>query len=310
MHPTSSTETLAPRILDGMMVSSTVAELRPWAFMIDNQIDARPDEGLSSANVVFEAPVEGGITRFLAIFDPLTEPTVKIGAVRSSRPYFVDWASSLHAVYGHVGGSADALNLIAQAPSSTLIDVNEISHASLAFWRDPARVSPHQVLTTPARFASYLGDIATSTVHNATWRYTDSSVPSSTAPSVGSVHIAYGGSYDVRWTYDAKRNQYRRVQAVKANTNDTIYATNVVVIKTDAQILDEKGRLKVRTIGGGEAVIYRDGKKFIGRWHRAANELIAFSGMDGAYLELRAGKTWIEVTTDDLSFAGLDASGK
>ena len=100
------------------------------------------------------------------------------------------------------------------------------------------------------------------------------------------------------------------MQAVKANTNDTIYATNVVVIKTDAQILDEKGRLKVRTIGGGEAVIYRDGKKFIGRWHRAANELIAFSGMDGAYLELRAGKTWIEVTTDDLSFAGLDASGK
>lgn len=298
---------LAPRQLDGVMVSSTLTTLRPWAFMIDNQVDARPAEGLSSASVVYESPVEGGITRFLAVFDPMTDPVLKIGAVRSARPYFVDWAASMHAVYGHVGGSPEALDKIAQMASTTLLDANEMTRAANGYVRDSARVAPHHVLTSPARFSKYLGAGATSTVNFSPWRYTATTVSTTTIPDVASVRITYGGSYNVRWTYDAKRNQYRRVQATKAVSRDEIYATNVVVIKTDAQILDTVGRLKVRTTGGGEAILYRDGKKFIGRWRRAANETIAFTALDGSYLELRAGTTWIQITTDDVSFAGLDA---
>lgn len=306
---TSSTETtLVSRQLDGVMVTSTLATLRPWAFMVDNQVDARPGEGLSKASVVYESPVEGGITRFLAVFDPTTDPAVKIGPVRSARPYFVDWASSMNAVYGHVGGSPDALDKIARISSSTLLNADEMTRATAGYWRDSSRVAPHHVLTNPGRFAAYLGENASSTVRFSSWRYTASPAATSTTPDVSSIRITYGGSYNVRWAYDATKNQYRRTQAVKANTRDAVYASNVVVIKTDAKILDDKGRLGLRTTGGGEAVIYRDGKKFIGRWHRAANEMIGFSGLDGSYIELRAGATWIQVTTDDLSFAGLEGS--
>ncbi len=305
--PTPASEGLSRRQLDGTTVSSTVANLRPWAFMIDNQVDARPAEGLSSASVVIEAPVEGGITRLLAIFDPMTAPATQIGAVRSARPYFVEWAASWKAVYGHVGGSPEALNLIPTIPSTTLLDANEMTRAANAYRRDPNRIAPHQVLTTPARFTTFLGAQTTSTVRFAPWRYVETPAPTSTVAGVSSVRITYGGSYNVRWTYDAARNQYKRTQAVKALTRDDIYTSNVIVIKTEGKILDDKGRLQVRTTGGGEAVLYRDGKKFVGRWRRAAGDVMSFIATDGSDLELRAGPTWIEVTTDDLSFAGLES---
>lgn len=304
----STTAALVPRALDGVMVSSSVANLRPWAFTIDNQIDARPSSGLDQASIVFESPVEGGITRFLAFFDPKTKSDLKIGAVRSARPYFVDWASAWHAVFGHVGGSPEALDKLARTSSSTVLDMNEMVIGAPAFWRDQNRVSPHQVFTTPARFSAALGSVASTTVTFTSWRYTSDAIPTSTTPAIAAFRVTYGGSYTVRWTYDATKNAYRRTQAVK-NTSDTpIYATNVIVLKTDARILDEKGRLGLRTTSGGEAVLYRDGKKYIGRWSRPAGQTMAFVGTDGNDLELRPGSTWIQVTTDDRVFAGYDGA--
>ncbi len=300
----SSTAALVPRRLDGVMVSPSVAMLRPWAFTIDIQSDARPTEGLPDASVVIEAPVEGGITRLLALFDPMTT-TTRIGAVRSARPYFVEWAGAWRAVFGHVGGSPEALERLARTPSSTVLDLNEMTRGANAFRRDPARVAPHQVFTTPERFSGFLGPVATSTVQIASWRYTSEPVPTSTAVGV-SPRVPYGGSYSVRWVHEPARNAYRRVQAGKALSAQPIYATNVVVLKTDAAILDDVGRLQLRTTGGGEAVIYRDGKKIIGRWRRATGDQLSFVGTDGVDLTLRAGNTWIEVTTDDRVFAGLD----
>lgn len=300
----TSTVTLVPRRLDGIIVSSSAVSLRPWAFMVDIQSDARPAEGIADASVVIEAPVEGGITRLLALFDPMTT-TTRIGAVRSARPYFVEWAGAWRAVYAHVGGSPDALDRLSRTPSTTVLDLNEMTRGANAFRRDPARVAPHQVFTTPERFAGFLGPVATSTAQIGSWRYTADPIPTSTVAGV-SPRIPYGGSYSVRWTYEPARNAYRRVQAGKALSNQAIYATNVVVMKTDAEVLDDVGRLKLRTTGGGEAVIYRDGKKLIGRWRRATNDSLAFVGTDGVDLALRAGNTWIEVTTDDRVFAGLD----
>ncbi len=96
------------------------------------------------------------------------------------------------------------------------------------------------------------------------------------------------------------------MQSGRALSSQPIYATNVVVIKTDSQVLDDAGRLRLRTTGGGEAVVYRDGKKLVGRWRRATGDAIAFTGTDGVDLMLRAGNTWIEVATDDRVFAGLE----
>ena len=296
---------LVARGLDGVLVPEGQEALRPWAFMIDNQVDARPAAGLDQAPLVIEAPVEGGITRLLAFFDPAQE-VASIGAVRSSRPYFVEWAAGWRAVYAHAGGSPEALDLLAKTPSSTVRNVDELIVGSRGFTRDPKRVSPHQVMTSSEQFSGYLGASTSTQATFRGWRYREAT--SSTTVTTPSVRIPYGGSYTVRWTYDAERQAYKRVQAGKALSQEEIFAKNVVVLKTDSSILDDKGRLRVRTTGSGEAALYHEGGKYLMRWRRSPGEIIRFVTIDGTDVELIPGSTWVQVVTDDRIFAGLDAS--
>ena len=90
----------------------------PVAVMVDNHPGARPQSGLNQACLVFEAPVEGGITRFMAVYGHGQE-VPKIGPVRSIRPYFVRLAKSLGAVLAHCGGSYRGLrHRVGTGPSS------------------------------------------------------------------------------------------------------------------------------------------------------------------------------------------------
>src|SRR2546423_1699457 len=101
--------------LSGEGVSREVANRRPIAVMIDNfSPDARPQTGLSRASLVFETLAEGGIPRFMAVF--LEKDADTIGPVRSARLYFTSWASGLDAIYGHDGGSVDALQQLRAMP--------------------------------------------------------------------------------------------------------------------------------------------------------------------------------------------------
>ena len=121
-----------------MLVSAEEANLQPYAVMIDNHPDARPSSGLAAANLVFEVPVEGGMTRYMAVFDATTTVD-QIGPVRSARPYFVELADALGAVYAHVGGSPDGLNLITSLPKFR--DLNEFWNGKY-FWRSAKRDAP------------------------------------------------------------------------------------------------------------------------------------------------------------------------
>lgn len=298
-----TTVTQAVRRLDGMPTTTSSTErLQPRAVMVDNQVDARPAFGLSSANIAIESPVEGGITRFLLIFDPSTE-LPQVGPVRSARPYFVDWAAGWHAAFFHVGGSPEALDQLKK--TDTVVDINEMAKG-WAFWRESTRVAPHQVMTSQDRMNVVLQDAPTSTGWTGSWQFTRSDA-SSTHGDVTQVKIPYGGSYSVRWNYESSSNSYvRSVSGRAATPSDApVKANNVVVLKTDARILDEKGRLKVRTTGSGEAVLYRDGKKFPMRWRRSSGEVLEFVDQDGTDVPLNPGKTWIQVTADDQTFAGL-----
>src|SRR3989338_6720523 len=100
--------------LNGVLYKQSEAKLwqnrLPLAVMVENLVDIRPQSGLSRADIVYEALVEGGITRFMAVYT-LTEPIVKIGPIRSARTYYVDWAEEYGGVFAYVGGSPEALGL-------------------------------------------------------------------------------------------------------------------------------------------------------------------------------------------------------
>lgn len=305
--PTSTIDILASlvtRKLDGVLVPAGEEAYAPRAVMIENHPDARPVSGLSHASVVFEAPVEGGITRFMAIYDATTTLD-EVGPVRSARPYFVDWANGLRASYFHVGGSPESLEKIKTLPN--FVDVNEFAYGS-SFWRDSRRTAPHNVYTDQDRMDTILGrKQATGTRSVEAWHFID--LASSTdRGDVVKIRIPYGGSFNVTWNYDLERGVYVRSQSSavqKDRDGSAVEAENVVVIKTDQTVLDAIGRLRVRTTGSGEAVAYRDGKKFVLRWRRATDGPLRFESTDGTEFLFTRGRTWIQVTTDDAIFAGL-----
>ncbi len=308
--PTTSSTSLAVRHLDGVLVKPGEEGRRPISVMIDNQGAALPWSGLDQASLVIESPVEGGITRLMAFFDPLEASSTKIGPVRSARPYFVEWAKAWQAGYTHVGGSPEALQKI-KGLGSSFSNIDEMAN-SATFFRDSAKSAPHNVFSTLDSLRQTMERrYGTSTATFASWRFEPLATSSNAVVSAPSIRIPYGGSYSVTWRFDPQLGQYRRLKGTTSQTTregQELLASNVAVIKTDARVLDDKGRLSLRTVGGGDAVLYRAGKKYIARWSRSQDEIIRFEGADGSEYPLTVGPTWIEVTTDDRVFAGLTQS--
>lgn len=294
------------RHLDGVFVPAGEEDLPVRAIMIDHQVDARPWSGVSQAQLVIEAPVEGGITRLMAFYDATTTVPM-IGPVRSARPYFVDWAQGWNAMYVHVGGSNEALEKI-RGLGSRFHDLNEMAYGRF-FWKDRSRRAPHSTYTKSESLAEAALRTTATTSATLAWQFQD--VSTSTPATVKRVSIPYGGSYSIAWVFDEKTGRYTRMIGTRAQRDAegiAPEAVNVVVLKTDAQVLDEVGRLRLRTVGSGDTIIYRNGQKYTARWRRSAGEPIRFEGIDGTELALNRGTTWIQVTTDDLTFAGLSGA--
>lgn len=292
---TTTVSTVAARALDGMPVSPEEAKLQPYAVMVENSPDARPLMGPADANLVVEAPVEGGITRFMLVFDA-TSTASQIGPVRSARPYYVELATALNAVYAHVGGSQEALDDIHAATGFR--DLDQFSNGK-SFWRSTKRSAPHNVFTSMDDLRAADGAKGWSDGSVTSWRYLSPTDATGTG-DVKEIDIPYGGVFDVTWTYDKDTNGYARLQdgATQRDADGTaVTSTNVVILLTDSQVLDDVGRLKVRTTGSGKAWLFRDGKRFDITWRRLAGSWFTFEATDGNDALFRPGKTWISIVT-------------
>lgn len=126
-------------------VDESVADIRPIAVMTPNEHNAQPQYGLSKASVIYEANVEGRMTRLLAIYEDWTG-FEKIGNIRSLRTYYAYWAFEWDAFIIHTGHPYYVDELIAAADTQT---INESNYPdSAAFYRDETRVPPHNAFAT------------------------------------------------------------------------------------------------------------------------------------------------------------------
>jgi hypothetical protein len=144
VEPTPEVNELA-RQTDGVLVETSQAKLYPIAVMIENAAfgGVRPQAGLSYAQIVYEVVVEGGITRFMAIYAG-DMPDV-IGPVRSARPTYLEFAAEYDALYGHAGGSPEALQAIS---GLQVKDLSALAADSRFFYRDGSKVAPHNLFTS------------------------------------------------------------------------------------------------------------------------------------------------------------------
>jgi len=298
---TEAAGTDAPRrAIDGVRVADGDAStVRYYTTMLDNIPVARPQAGIAEASVVYEALVEGGLTRFMAVF-PETAAPERIGPVRSARPYFIDWALEYDALYAHVGGSPEALTKI---DAVGVRDLNEM-HAGAAFWRDRTRDAPHNTYTSMAllsdAFAKRYGDRDVAALR--AWQFKDDASVEERAKEQ-SVSISYGHpNIDVKWTFDPATDSYRRTQGKKAadEKGKPVMAKNVIVVYAKTATIDAVGRQRIETTGSGDALFAFDGNAYHGTWRKSSKSArTLFFDAAGSEMRFNAGPLWIQVVPTD-----------
>ncbi len=265
-----------------------------YAVMIENSSDAWPLSGIEDAFLVIEAPVEAGIPRFEAFFANDMQVN-KIGPVRSARPYYLDWNDELSGLYAHVGGSPEALDLIAEYDT---LDLNEFSQGEY-FWRDTARrAAPHNVYTSTELLHEGLDELKPEQAAYDSWQF-KLDAPFDVDPLSIVIDWGQGELYDVTWVYQPEINQYLRLQGnqvVETQDGDQVLANNVVVMATNITVIDSLGRRQITTVGDGDALVVQDGRMILGRWQKTERtERLRFYTTAGEELAMNAGTTWIAV---------------
>lgn len=293
-------ECVAYRKLDGVCLGKGETEKYPVGVMIDNKFEARPQSGVSYAGLVFEAPVEGGITRFLAVYTT-DEAIKKIGPVRSIRPYYIDWASEFGAIMAHIGGSPEALGIISS--DADFIKRN-IDGDGNYFWRSTDRIAPHNAYTS----SKLLDDARNKKLQNQdlqfdAWEFKDDSFLSERGDAKTiAMQFSNEATYNPAWEYTSEKNEYRRkVDGDYAKDDDgrLILAKNIAVVETDIVIVDEVSRRKITTLGGGNAEIFQDGKKIEAKWEKKDSaSRLNFFDLNGKPIQFNRGTTWVEVVDD------------
>lgn len=291
---TSTSAVLVRRKIDGMPVPAGTDNSQLLAAMIDNHPDARPAAGLARASLVYEAEAEGSITRYLAIFPGDTELD-KLGPIRSARPYFVDWAREVGALYVHSGGSPEALEKL---KNNEYFDFNEFYNGRY-FWRDNNRPRPHNLFTSSDELSQYLKARKRKIANFEPWKFKDE-LPFDGRPENGGVKINFLlPDFVVHWKYDKANNDYSRYlknTLHQDEVGETVKAKNILIEYAQARVADEKLRLDVDNIGTGKALICTDGICSKGSWRKdATGKRNRFFMEDGREAELNAGTTWVEV---------------
>lgn len=303
------------------------APRRPLAVMIENHTEARPQSGLSEADVVYEAIAEGGITRFMGIFycDAIAKD-VTLAPVRSARTYFLDWASEYgeYPLYAHVGGAntpgpADALGQIQKYGWGGRYgnDLNQFSIGYPTFYRDYDRLD-HTVATehTMVTSTEKLWDVAlergwtNESPEEEDWL--DAFEPWSFADApdaadrgdVSSIAFEFWDGfkqYNVTWNYDRDANVYKRDNGGSAhldhNTGEQLTTTNVVIQFTEEEgPIDELKHMLYGTVDEGQALIFNNGQVIEANWSKDSRTArTVFTDSSGDDIEFTRGRIWIEI---------------
>lgn len=260
--------------------------------MIENSPDARPQSGLKAAGVVYEAVAEGGITRFLALYQQ-SKPQL-IGPVRSVRLYYVDWIAPFQASVAHIGGSKFALD---EVRNGKYRDIDQFFNAG-SYWRATDRYAPHNVYTSFEKLDALNARKGYDTSVFTSWPRQDAVASKTPNATVIDVKIS-GPLYNSRYDYDAPSNTYRRSEGGAAHNDreaGQLMPTTVIVMDTVMTKVFEDGyREQIATTGSGRVRVFQNGIVTEGTWtKRDRGSQISFTTADGKEIPLnRSGQTWI-----------------
>lgn len=292
-----ATSKTVPSTLTGLPVDPSVNKRTVTGVMIENSPQARPQSGLGQAGVVFEAIAEGGITRFLALYQD-TAPD-NVGPIRSARPYYEQWALGFDAGYAHVGGSPEAL---ADIKAWHVRDLDQFYNSG-SYHRISSRAAPHNVYTSISTLNQLEVQKGYTTSTYTGFKRKPKENPSPT-PTARSINFALSGpTYDVHYDYDAKTNSYLRNLAgaphIDANTNQQINPKVVIALIMPYSLESDGYHSDYGTIGSGPVYVFQDGGVTHGKWTKSSNtDQFKFTDDNGRTILLDPGYTWLTALAD------------
>lgn len=259
--------------------------------MIENSPDARPQSGLKQAGVVYEAIAEGGITRFLALFQQ-GKPQL-VGPVRSVRMYYVDWVAPFQASIAHIGGSAAAL---AEVRNGSYRDLDQFFNAA-TYWRATDRYAPHNVYTSFAKLDALNTKKGYATSTFTAWPRQDGAPAK--APNASTINITISSAlFNSRYQYDPASNTYLRFEGGAAHMDreggQLTPSVAIVLEVTESTVMQDGYREQITTTGSGKAHIFQNGTAIDATWSKAdRGSQIKFTDANGKEIPLNRGQTWI-----------------
>jgi Protein of unknown function (DUF3048) N-terminal domain/Protein of unknown function (DUF3048) C-terminal domain len=299
-HATTSTAPAPACPLTGEPAPGGAVPNRPaMAVKIDNYPAGRPQSGLDKADIIFEEPVEGGITRYAAVFQ--CQDAALIGPVRSARNIDIGILGQLgNPLLAHVGGINP---VIANINASPIVNV-DIGNSDSLMIHPAGHVPPDSDYTSTA--IVYGTHPTMNTPPTPLFSYSDNTPPGGTA--ISSVNINFSGTSNVTWKWNKATDTFLRYY--NGTTPDMLadnvqnQAANVVVqyvqISYGPWLENDEGGLEVQADlypnASGTAVIYRNGYAIPGTWHRSTlGSPTQFVNAFGVPIPLQPGQTWVEL---------------
>ena len=310
--PPPAAPLLAP--LTGLPIKDPRILRRPaLAIKIDNHTAARPQAALDRADIVYEEPVEGGITRFIAIYH--SRDASSVGPVRSARLTDLQ----VLAEYGRplLAFSGAARYVLRAVRKADLVSMPHGAYGRL--YRRTGRAAPHNLFTS----TSALWHAARSRNHSpppVKFEYGElfppppgpavAASPGATpSPTPGRwargrhITVPFGGAWTAVWRYDLRLRKYVRFHASRphrAGNGTQISAANVLVLRVGTQrksrAAARHGTPELALVGSGQAILFRDGVAIVGRWTRARNNASTrFTDALGRSFQFNPGITWVEI---------------
>ena len=291
--------------LTGLPMEPEYEQDRPAAVMLNNLKKAQPQLGVSMADIIYEVPAEGGITRMLGVYQTL-DGVGNLGSIRSARPYYIELAMGHDALYVHAGGSPEAYQNLKSWKVDYIDGVNGSASQSAVFWRDPERKKnkgyEHSLLASGETIQSFWDNSKYPKTHQNDYSYPQTFTDDPLTGGTAAEHIKlYYTSYKTGlFDYDAETGKYlvSQYQApyVDGNTGEQVGVTNLLILETSISAIsgDTAGRLKVRTTGEGEGTLYRSGQCIPIHWSRSNRDVpFSYTTSDGQPLALGRGNSYV-----------------
>ena len=287
--------------LTGLWVDKKLVDKRPIALMINNISFANPQSGIGEASILYEAVVEGGITRMMAIFEKVSGD--RIGSVRSARHYFVSVADEYDAIYAHYGQTKYATNKIKELGVDNLSGLEAIG--STVYYRDTSIKAPHNAFASAEGIKKglekkdYRTKLREDLDNHFTFYEEDTNLSEGEEAS-NKITLGFSGYTTPYFTYDTKDKLYYRFQFggphIDKATDEQLAFKNLIIQYVSYWTIDKKNGYQSMDIenSSGEGLYITNGKANKITWDKKeSTKEMHYYNSDGTLLKINPGKTYI-----------------